>query len=151
MCWIGARERGRVRGRSRLSTVQGAHCRDSGAPSQEPGLMTWAKGRHLTNWATQVLPFSALFCHSKMGENTVCCFTGLGFPIIQFSNMGVAIQHDNPHNCDIVMITQCFLAWVFTSDLSLIPSVADVYHCCRYPCSKPPCTPVFSQPRGWTD
>ena len=32
-----------------------------GAWSQDPGIMTWAKGRHLTTWATQVLPFIYYF------------------------------------------------------------------------------------------
>ena len=27
-----------------------------GAPSQDPEIMTWAEGRHLTDWATQALP-----------------------------------------------------------------------------------------------
>ena len=35
----------------RLPREQGAQ---SGAPSQNPGIMTWAEGRHLTQWATQV-------------------------------------------------------------------------------------------------
>ena len=35
------------RGRSRLLTKQGAWCGD------DPRTMTWAKDRHLTNWATQ--------------------------------------------------------------------------------------------------
>ena len=39
--------RGRVRGRSRLLTEQGA------IPG--PWIMTWADGRHLTDWATQAL------------------------------------------------------------------------------------------------
>ena len=43
---------GRERGRSRLLTEQGAW---RGAPSQDPGIMTWAEGRHLTKWATQAL------------------------------------------------------------------------------------------------
>jgi len=41
---------GRVRGRSRLPAEQGAQC---GTRSQDPGIMTWAKGSRLTNWATQ--------------------------------------------------------------------------------------------------
>ena len=40
----------RRRGRSRLSAEQGAQC---GAQSPDPGIRTWSKGRHLTNWATQ--------------------------------------------------------------------------------------------------
>ena len=40
---------GRGRGRSRLLVEQGAQC---GARSQDPGIMTWDEGRHLTNWAT---------------------------------------------------------------------------------------------------
>ena len=40
----------RRRGRSKLPAEQGAYC---GAPSQDPGIMTWAEGRHLTDWATQ--------------------------------------------------------------------------------------------------
>ena len=42
---------GRGRGRSSLSTEQRALCR---ARSQYPGIMTWAKGRSSTIWATQV-------------------------------------------------------------------------------------------------
>ena len=37
------------RGRGRFPIQQGAW---RGAP-QDPEIMTWAKGRHLTNWATQ--------------------------------------------------------------------------------------------------
>ena len=44
--WVGRKGRGRRRGRSR-----GAWCR---AGSQDPGIMTWAKGRCFTDWATQV-------------------------------------------------------------------------------------------------
>ena len=45
-----SRGKGRGRERSRLPPEQGAW---SGAPSQDPGIMTWAEGRHLTDWATQ--------------------------------------------------------------------------------------------------
>ena len=51
--------RGRQRGRSRLLTEQGAWLR---VPSQIPGIMTWAKGRHLTDWATQVPIESVFLC-----------------------------------------------------------------------------------------
>ena len=44
------REHKWYRGRSRLPIKQGAQCR---ARSQNPGIMTWAEGRCLTNWATQ--------------------------------------------------------------------------------------------------
>lgn len=43
--------KGRRQGKSRLPTEQGAWCR---TPSQDPGIMTWAKGRHLINWATEI-------------------------------------------------------------------------------------------------
>ena len=36
---------------SRLPAEQGAQC---GSLFQDPGIMTWAEGRRLTNWATQV-------------------------------------------------------------------------------------------------
>ena len=42
--------KGRGRGKSRLPFEQGARC---GAWSQNPEMMTWAKGRHLTAWNTQ--------------------------------------------------------------------------------------------------
>jgi len=42
---------GRGRGRIRLPTEQGAQC---GTRSQDPEIMTWAEGRRLANWATQV-------------------------------------------------------------------------------------------------
>ena len=41
---------GRGGGRSRLPTEQRALC---GAPSQDPGIMIWAKGRYLIDWATR--------------------------------------------------------------------------------------------------
>ena len=41
----------RGRGRSRLSTEQGAQIH---ASSQDPRIMTWAEGRSLTDWATLV-------------------------------------------------------------------------------------------------
>ena len=41
-------------GGTRCSPEQGAWC---GAWSQDPGIITWAKGRSLTNWVTQVLSF----------------------------------------------------------------------------------------------
>ena len=43
--------RGRGRRRSRFPIEQGAWWK---AGSQDPEIMTWAKGRHLTNWAIQV-------------------------------------------------------------------------------------------------
>ena len=43
-------ERDRGRGRSRLTTEQGAW---HGGWSQNPGIMTWTKGKCLTNWTTQ--------------------------------------------------------------------------------------------------
>ena len=49
--------RGRGRAGSSLPTEQGAWC---GAPSQDPGIMTWAKGRRLTDWATQAPQY--IFC-----------------------------------------------------------------------------------------
>ena len=45
------------RGRSRLPTEQGTSC---GAQSQDPRIMTWAKGRHLTGWVTQA-PLNLIF------------------------------------------------------------------------------------------
>ena len=42
--------RSRGWGRSRLLIEQRAWC---GAPSQNPGIMTWAEGRRLTDWTTQ--------------------------------------------------------------------------------------------------
>ena len=45
---------GKERGRIRLPTDQGAPC---GAWSQDPEIMTWAEGRHFTDWATQETPF----------------------------------------------------------------------------------------------
>ena len=42
---------GKGRGRSRLPAEQEAQCRTR---SQDPGIITWAKGRCLINWATQV-------------------------------------------------------------------------------------------------
>ena len=38
------------RGKSRLPTEQGAQC---GTRFQDPKIMTWAEGRHLTDWAIQ--------------------------------------------------------------------------------------------------
>ena len=46
--WMG---RGWREGRSSLPTEQGAQC---WAQSQDPRIMTWAEGRRLTDWATQV-------------------------------------------------------------------------------------------------
>ena len=51
--------RSRGRGRIRLPTEQGAWC---GAQSQDPEIMTWAKGRPSTNWATQ----ATLACSFKL-------------------------------------------------------------------------------------
>ena len=45
-----SRENSRRKERSRLSAKQGARC---GAPSQDREIMAWAKGRCLTDWATQ--------------------------------------------------------------------------------------------------
>ena len=41
---------GRGRGRSRLPAEQRAQ---QGAPSEDPGVMTWAEGRCFTTWVTQ--------------------------------------------------------------------------------------------------
>ena len=46
-----SRQSHRGRGRSRLLTEQGAWC---GAWSQDLRIMTWAEGRHLTDWALLV-------------------------------------------------------------------------------------------------
>ena len=51
--------RGRGRRRSRLPTEQGSQC---GVRSQDSGIITWAEGRCLTDWATQVLPGSPPIC-----------------------------------------------------------------------------------------
>ena len=45
---VGARERG-GEADSPISREP-----NTGLGSQDPGIMTWAEGRHLTNWATQV-------------------------------------------------------------------------------------------------
>ena len=52
------RERGRSRGRSRPPHRQQGAWRL--APSQDPGIMTWAEGRCITHWATQGPLWSAL-------------------------------------------------------------------------------------------
>lgn len=52
-----AQARGRVRGRNRLPTEQRAQ---HGARSQDPEIVTWTKGRSLTDWATQVPLFHIL-------------------------------------------------------------------------------------------
>ena len=56
--WEGEHKQGehRGRGRSRFPAEQGA-----GAWSQDSGIMTWAKGRCLPNWATQVPLFLSLW------------------------------------------------------------------------------------------
>ena len=51
--------RGRGRRRSRLHAEQGTQW---GAPSQDPEIMTWAKGRCSTHWATQASPSSVFLC-----------------------------------------------------------------------------------------
>ena len=51
--WETSRGSSRGRGRSRLPTEQGTQCR---AQSQDPGIMTWAEGSCLTNWATHAPP-----------------------------------------------------------------------------------------------
>ena len=55
--WEKEKENGRVlaqagggRGKSKLPTEQGGSC---GAPFQDPGIMTWAEGRHVIDLATQ--------------------------------------------------------------------------------------------------
>ena len=57
--WRGRRRR---RKRSRLLVEQGAWCV---AWSQDPGIMTWAKDRRLTDWAT----------HTSQGELVKRCLT----------------------------------------------------------------------------
>ena len=56
------------RGRSILPTEQGARCK---APSQDPRIITWAEGRCLTNWATQVPTLVPLWKLQRYGT----CFT----------------------------------------------------------------------------
>ena len=53
---------GRGRGRSKLPAEQGAAC--GGSPPQDPEIMTWAKDRSLTNWATQVSQNICLYISS---------------------------------------------------------------------------------------
>ena len=55
----GNTSRGTGRGRSRLPTEQGVRY---GAWSQDPGITTWAKGRCLTDWATQAPKGTTYFC-----------------------------------------------------------------------------------------
>ena len=50
------------RGRSRLPEG-GAWC---GTISQDPRIMTWAKGRHPTNWATQVSQYNVILCSNSL-------------------------------------------------------------------------------------
>ena len=50
--WVRRGGRGRMRESS--STLPTEHRTWHGARSQHPGIMTWAKGRHLSDWATQV-------------------------------------------------------------------------------------------------
>ena len=52
------RRAGQGRGRSRLSAEQGTQL---GTWSQDPGIMTWATGRHFAYWATQ-LPWILFKC-----------------------------------------------------------------------------------------
>ena len=67
------REKGR--GRSRLPTEQGTRL---GAPSQDPRIMTHAKGRRLTDWTTQA-PQILSFQQGCLCSHTilpVCCPDG---------------------------------------------------------------------------
>ena len=59
----------RERGRSRLPTEQGAQC---GARSQDPGIMTWAKGRRLTHWITQAPQGNDKVIEEHMGSKNHC-------------------------------------------------------------------------------
>ena len=64
--------RGREIGTSRPPTEHGAQCRvPCGAQSQDPEITTWAKGRHLTNWATQASPFVSLTHFQTYIEHTL--------------------------------------------------------------------------------
>ena len=64
------------RGRSRLPTEQGAQC---GAWSQDPKIMTWAKGKCLTNWATQAslshIFFSQFIVYTYTSQVFCFCFS----------------------------------------------------------------------------
>ena len=40
-------------------------CRD---PSQDPGIMTWDRGKCLTNWATQAPPFHLFIDTANVGQ-----------------------------------------------------------------------------------
>ena len=67
---------GRGRGRSRLSTKQGAR---RGAPSKDPEILTWAKGRCLTTWVNQAplafyfQPVFSCFWAFIVVYSYVCC------------------------------------------------------------------------------
>ena len=67
---------GRVagRGRSRCPNEQRARCRDR---SQNPEIMTWAKGRCLTDWDTQIPPsiYFLITLHTSLTTFS-CSFVG---------------------------------------------------------------------------
>ena len=58
-CMSMSRGRGRGRGIRWFPTEQGAW---GMAPSQHPGIVTWAEGRPLTDWATQV-PLQCIYIY----------------------------------------------------------------------------------------
>lgn len=61
---VGGRSRGRGReAGSRIPSEQRAGCRTL---SRDPGVIIWAEGRHLTDWATQV-PRNSLVFNTLMG------------------------------------------------------------------------------------
>ena len=77
--------RGRGRGRSRHPAEQGAL---SEAWSQDPEIMTWAKSRSLTDWATQVL------CTWKILNNA---FSSLYISTIDWIKNGKFISLDQEY------------------------------------------------------
>ena len=76
---------GRDRGRSRLSTEREAWC---GAPSQDSGIMTWPRGRRLTNWATQV-PHKVTFLSFVYW---ICLWLYLGIHVLNYKISIIAKQ-----------------------------------------------------------
>ena len=93
------RKRGRGRGRSRLPTERGAQCRTR---SQVPGTMTWAKGRHLIDWATQA-PGSGAFRWTHVYEIYVIA-SSVGGCCIFFRPLSLRQPCPFPHSISFCLL-----------------------------------------------
>ena len=110
MCtWAG----GSSRGRSRLHAEQGA---SHGAPSQDPGIMTWAKSSRLTEWANQAPPKKFCYQHFIFSLPSFMCYCSVFFFTLFL--LPVTLDVNIPHRLLLIhpeVIARLMVLWLDAS------------------------------------